>query len=101
MGALNRGSPMSPVDFKKCNVPCRYFRNVPVDFKIALCCLSILRNTNVPCCLLLNVPVDFKGVQCRPSVLRNGRVALSNLRFKGPTHRKLKNQNEGDSLSVL
>ena len=31
------------------NVPCRYFRNVPVNFKIALCRLSILRNGNVPC----------------------------------------------------
>ena len=66
------------------NVPCRYFRNFPVDFKIAQCRLLILRNGNVPCRYFLNVPVDFKGVQCRLLILRNGRVALLNLRVKGP-----------------
>ena len=28
-------SPMSLVDFQNDNVPCRYFSNVPVDFKVA------------------------------------------------------------------
>ena len=39
------------------------------------CRLSILRNGNVPCRYFLNVPVDFKIVQCRLSILRN--MALS------------------------
>ena len=67
------------------NVPCRYFRNVPVNFKIAQCRLSILRIGNVPCHYFLNIPVDFKVSQCRMSILRNGSVALSNLRVKGPS----------------
>ena len=66
------------------NVSRRYFLNVPVDFKIVQCHLSILRNDNVPCRYFLNVPVDFKIFQCRLSNLRKGRVALSNLRVKGP-----------------
>ena len=76
---------MSPVDYG--NIPCRYFRNFPVDFKIAQCHLSILRNGNVPCRPFLNVLVDFKVpgiVQCRLSNLRKGPVALSNLRVNGP-----------------
>ena len=48
------------------------------------CRLSILGNDNVPCRYFLNVPVDFKIVQCRLSNLRKGRVALSNLRVKAP-----------------
>ena len=42
------------------NVPCRYFLNFPVDFKIVQCRLSILRKDNVPCRYFSNVPVDFK-----------------------------------------
>ena len=44
------------------NVPCHYFRNFPVDFKIVQCRLSILRNGNVPCHYFKNFPVDFKIV---------------------------------------
>ena len=33
--ALDRGYPMVPVDLRNANVPCRYFRNFSVDFKIA------------------------------------------------------------------
>ena len=35
------------------------------------CRLSILRNYNVTCRFFFNVPVDFKIVQCRLSNLRN------------------------------
>ena len=48
---------MSPVDFKNDDVPCRYFSNVPVDFKVVQCCLSNFRKR---------------------------RVTLSNLKVKGP-----------------
>ena len=65
-------------------VPCRYFLNVPVDFKTAQCRMSILRNGNVPCCYFSNVPVEFKVVQCRLSNLGKRCVALSILRVKGP-----------------
>ena len=34
---------------------------------------------------VVNVAVEFKVVQCHLSHLRKGRVALSNLRVKGPT----------------
>ena len=61
------------------SVPCRYFVNVPVDFKIVQCRLSILRNDNIPCRYFSNVPVDFEVVKCRLSNLRKRRVAL----FKG------------------
>ena len=54
------------------------------------CRLSILRNCNVPCHYFLNVPVDFKLVQCRLSNLRKCYVALSNLRVKGPLYQKHK-----------
>ena len=78
---------MSPVDFKKINgnVPCHYFLNFPVDFKIVHCRLSNLRNDNVPCHYFLNFPVDFKRVLCCLSNLRKDHVALSNLRVKGHT----------------
>ena len=66
------------------NVPCHYFLNVPVDFKIVQCHLSILRNNNVPCHYFSNVPVDLKVVQCRLSNVRKRLVALSILRVKGP-----------------
>ena len=39
-----------------------------------------------PCRYFLNVPVNFKGVQCRLSIFRNGRVTLSNLRVKDPIY---------------
>ena len=45
-----------------------------------LCRLASLRNGNVPFRYFLNVVV-----QCRQSNSRKGRVALSNLRVKGPT----------------
>ena len=48
------------------------------------CRLSILRNGNVPCHYFLNVPVDFKVVQCPLSNLRKCHVGLSNSRVKGP-----------------
>ena len=32
IGALDWGSPMSPVDLKNDHVPCHYFCNVHVDF---------------------------------------------------------------------
>ena len=67
------------------NVPCRYFKNFPVDFKIVPCLLSILRKVNVPCHYFLFLSVDFKRVQCHLSNLKKGRVALSNLRVKGHT----------------
>ena len=52
------------------NVPCRYFSDFPVDFKIVQRRLSILRNGNVPFHYILNFPVDFKRVLCRLSNLR-------------------------------
>ena len=42
------------------------------------CRLSILRN--VSCRYFLNVPVNFRTVQCRLSILRRGSDTLSNLR---------------------
>ena len=66
------------------DVPCRYFLNVPVDFKIVQYRLSILRKDNVPCRYFSNVPVDFKVVQCRLLNLRKRCVALLILRVKGP-----------------
>ena len=53
------------------NVPCRYFKHFPVDFRIVPCPLSILRKVNVPCHYLLCIS------------LGKGCVALSNLRVKG------------------
>ena len=62
-GALDGGSPMSPVDFKKWQCPLSlYFLGFPVDFIIVQCRLSIVRNDNVPCHSFLNFPVDFKIV---------------------------------------
>ena len=40
------------------------------------CRLSILRNGNVPCRYFLNVPVEFKIVQCRLSILKTPNVAF-------------------------
>ena len=48
------------------------------------CRRLILRNDIVPCQYFLNVPVAFKVVQCHLSNLRKCHVALSNLRVKGP-----------------
>ena len=44
------------------NVPCHFFRNVPVNSKIVQCRLLNLRNGNVPCHYFKNFPVDFKIV---------------------------------------
>ena len=52
----------------------------------AHCRLSSLRNGNVPCQYFLNIPVDFKVVQCCLSNIRKCHVALSNLRVKGPLY---------------
>ena len=65
------------------NVPCRYFLDFPVDFKIVQHRLSILRNGNVPFHYILNFPDDFKRILCRLSNLRNDHLALSYLRVKG------------------
>ena len=43
------------------NVPCRYFLNSPVNFKIVQCRLPILRKDNVHC-YFSNVPDNFKVV---------------------------------------
>ena len=85
LGALDGGSPMSPVDFKKWQCPLSLFlKNCPVDLKIVSCPLSILRKVNVPCHYFSKfLSVDFKRDQCHLSNLRKGRVALSNLRVKG------------------
>ena len=42
---------MSPVDFKKwqCPLSLFLFLDLPLDFEIVQCRLSILRNGNVPC----------------------------------------------------
>ena len=56
VGALDWGGGGGGVS----NVPCHYFRNFPVNFKIVQCRLSILRNDNVQCHYFLNFPVDFK-----------------------------------------
>ena len=67
-------------------VPCRYFLNVPVDFRVVQCHLSNLGNGNVHCrFFFLNVPVNFRIVQCHLLILRKGSVALSNLGVKGPS----------------
>ena len=84
MGALDGGPQCRLSISRNGNVPCRYFKNFPVDFKIAQCRLSILRNDNVPCRYFSNIPVDFKIVQCRLSILRKRCVALLILRVKGP-----------------
>ena len=83
-GALDGGSQCRLSILRNGNVPCRYFQNFPVDFKIVQCCLSILRNDNVPYRYFSNVPVDFKVVQCRLSNLRKRHVALSISGVKGP-----------------
>ena len=44
------------------NVPCHYFLNFPVDFKIVPCPLSIFRKVNVRCHYFLFISVDFKRV---------------------------------------
>ena len=43
-GAPEGGSPMSHVDFKKSPFPCHYICNVPVDFKMVPCHMSISNN---------------------------------------------------------
>ena len=56
------------------NVPCRYFGNVHVNFKIAKCPLSNLRKCYVmsviDLCILMSITlmshVDFKKCPCRP-----------------------------------
>ena len=82
-GALDGGSPMSPVDFKKWQCPLSLLLNFHVDFKKVPCPLSILRKVNVPCHYFFFLSVNFKRAQCRLSNLRKGRIALSNLRVKG------------------
>ena len=52
------------------------------------CRLSILRNGNIPCRYFSNVPVEFRVVKCRLSNLRKRRVALWFLRLKGPKERR-------------
>ena len=85
VGPLMGGSPISPVYFKKWQCPLSLFFKFSCRFKKKKQCrLSILRNVNVPCRYFSNVPDDFKGVQCRLSNLRKRRAALSNLRVKGP-----------------
>ena len=49
----------------------------------SLCRMSILRNGYVPCHYFYNFHVDFKIVPCRMSMLRN-EVAVSNLGVKSP-----------------
>ena len=46
-----------------------------------------LRNCNIPCRYFKIVPINFKVFQCRPSnfTLGKGLAALSNLRVRGPT----------------
>ena len=60
-GALNGGPQCRLAILRNGNVPCRYFLNFPVDYKIVQCRLSILRKDNVPCRYFSNGPVDFKG----------------------------------------
>ena len=70
-GALDGGPPYRLSILRNGNVPCRYFFNFPVDFKIVQCHLLILRNGNVPCHYFSKVPDDFKVVKCRLSNLEN------------------------------
>ena len=58
------GSPTSPFDFKNDNVPCRYFFNFHVGFKIAQCHLLNLKTT---LCCVGNIfsHVDMLYVACR------------------------------------
>ena len=83
LGPLMGGPQCRLSILRKVNVPCRYLKNFPVDFKKVPCPLSILRKVNVPCHYFLFLSVDFKRVLCRLSNLREGGVALSNLRVKG------------------
>ena len=49
MGPLMGGPQCRLSILRNGNVPCHYFRNFPVNFKIFQRRLSILRNGNVPC----------------------------------------------------
>ena len=42
----------------------------------AQCCLSILRNGNVPCLYFRNFPVDFKIAYCRLSIKKKKAMSL-------------------------
>ena len=46
--------------------------------------MSILENSNIPCRYFSNIPVEYKEVQCRLSNLRKLHVTLLILRVKGP-----------------
>ena len=59
-GPLIRGPRRRLAILRNGNVPCRYVRNFPGDFKIVQCRLSILRIVYVPCHHFKNFPVDFK-----------------------------------------
>ena len=63
------------------NVPCRYFCNFHVAFKIAQYHLSNLRNSVLV--IFLPVLIGFM------LILTNGHVALSNLRVTGPCQASL------------
>ena len=61
------------------NVPCRYYYNIHVDFKIVYCRMSNLGNGQ---CHVTNIISHVDRL--RLSILRNGHVTLSNLRVKSP-----------------
>ena len=81
-GALDGGSPMSPVGFKKWQSPLSLFLKFPVNYKKKVQChLSNSRNDNVPCrnsffkCSyrfqdLSMSPVKFEKRPCRPAELK-------------------------------
>ena len=70
-GAPEGDSPMSHVDFKKSPFPCHYIWNVPADFKMVPCHMSILSNVlcRVVYFFLVSIGsmshVDFKNWPCR------------------------------------
>ena len=66
------------------NVPCRYFCDCPVDFKIVPMSPVEFNKRQFPLSLFQKFPHDFKVVQCRLLNLRKVRVALSNLRGQSP-----------------
>ena len=68
---------MSPVDFKKWQCPLSLFFKCPYPMlEKVQCRLLILGNHNVPCRYFLNVLVDFKVVQFRKGLGRASNLTV-------------------------
>ena len=63
IGALDGGPPLCMSNLKNGNVPCPYFCNIHVDFKIVACRMSNLRNC--PCHVTNIFLMSMFHVACR------------------------------------